>query len=133
MIAMLLLATLAAQTPLDRAEAIKERMRPTAQVAAEKMGREVSLWRPYGIQMELLKEDLVWLNRGYTPRQIMIVQAVVLGEALTRAAKAAKEPDEEQANHLSAIMLYRKSGLLLLEKILEGLGEVKDGEVRFHL
>lgn len=133
MMPLLLLLLTAQAKPLDAALAIKERMWPTSRIAAEKMGREVSLWRPYEIQMELLKEDLVWLNRGYTERQIAIIQAVVLCEALVRAAHAAKEPSEEEQKHLTAIGTYRKSGVTLLEKILKELGEVSDSEMRFHL
>ena len=131
---LLLTLLLAVQAkPLELANALKERMWPTAQLTVEKMGREVSLWRPYGIQMELLREDLVWLNQGYTPRQLLIVQAVVLGEALTRAAEAAKTPTDEQLKHLSEILLYQKSGTALLEHYLKELGEVKDSEMRFRL
>ena len=153
MINMLLFAAVvAAHTPIETAVTLKERMWPTSQLVVEKMGREVSLWRPYGIQMGLLREHFEYLNTGYmekeidgyikyvsspsrkyTDRQITIIQAVVLGEALGHAALAAKEPTEDEQKHLTHIELYRKSGLALLEKYLKELGEVKDGELRFRL
>lgn len=130
---MILLVVALSMPPVERAMELKEMMWTTSQLVVESMGREVSLWRPYGIQMKLLKEDLEWLNRGYTPRQILITQAVVLGEALTRAAEAAKKPTEEQTEHLSDILLYQKAGLSLLEKKLMEIGEVTEREMRFRL
>ena len=137
MLPMLLFAiSLVAQSSTEKAATIKEGMWSTSQLVVEKMGRGVSLWRPYGIQMKLLKEDLEWQKPSYykdRPREILIIQTVVLGEALKRAAEAAEYPTEEQRNHLTHILLYQKAGLALLEHYLEELGEVEDEELRFRL
>ena len=80
-----------------------------------------------------VERHLIWTQRGYTDRQLWIIQVVVLGEALSRAAEAIREPTDEQKKHMTEIILYMKSGLALLEKILKELGDVKDNEMRFRL
>jgi hypothetical protein len=113
---------------------LKERLIPTTRRTVHYMGNEIKIDRPYGIQMELMKEHLVWLNYNYSEKQIKIVQAITLHDALKRANQAIAQPTEEQAKQLNRIKLYRNAGWLLLEQIVKDIGyPVPDRVLRFSL
>jgi hypothetical protein len=108
-------------------------MVPSAQRKAQMMSAGISLTRPCGIQMELLKEHLEWLNQGHTDRQIVIVQVVVMAGAIERAIDAIDNPSDEQQKHIGKILAHKEAGMKLLKKKLRELGEVTDREMRFQL
>jgi hypothetical protein len=119
--------------PLDAATELRERLQPATRRTVVKMAEDVSLRRPYGLQMELLKQHIEWLNRGHTERQIIVVQAIVLAGAIRRAIEIVNGPTEEQKKHVGEIWAYKESGMNLLKEKLIDLGEVSDREMRFHL
>jgi hypothetical protein len=106
---------------------MKDRLPARTLASIEQMGREISLVRPYRLQLALMKEDLVWLNRGYSERQIMIVQVIALDTSLKR------EPNEEEQKRIKYVDSNKAYGRKLVKKMLKELGDVTDRELRFHL
>jgi hypothetical protein len=122
------------EDPIRDASELRERLLSTTQDKVERMGYGAHLWRRYGLQMELLREHLEWLDIGLTDRQVTVIQICVLGILLERADKAIDAPaDEEQRKYRLEIITHRDLGYILLKKKLKELGAVTDRELRFRL
>ena len=96
--------------------------------------------RSLRIQQALLREDLTWMSRGFSRRQLDLLvfvsvalsleQADALSVELRRSFAANGEPNDQV--RLQRVDLYQSQALDLLEELSASLRTVPDNELRFH-
>lgn len=97
----------------------------------KKAGREVDVTRLPRIQAKLLRDDLEWMSRGYSDRQMEFMVAVVLQLGIEKAEKRLDEKDltpEIKARIESFLVLAP----LEIERRRKRCENMKDYELKFY-
>ena len=125
---------------LDRANALMPRLTSSAAEYARKVADGFDPERSLRIQEALLREDLVWMSRGFSRRQmdLMVFVSVALSleqadqqsDELRRAYAATGDPQDQV--RLQRIDLYQSQALSLLQELAASLQTVSDSELSFH-
>ncbi|MFQ5788866.1 MAG: hypothetical protein ACE5JI_00145 [Acidobacteriota bacterium] len=96
------------------------------------------LERSLRLQQGLLREDLVWQDRGLTRRQIDLIVFVAVALSLDRVEKqsvelrAVVDSDPKATGRLHNIERYSSQALVLLQELSARLRDVPDYELRFY-
>ena len=100
----------------------------------EKMGTEIVVTGSPIIQPKLLREDLHWMQRGYSNRQMDFIVAVVLELGLEKAHKelAIAMDDPELNNRIQSIESFILLGNVEIKRRKRDLLPMRDYELKFY-
>ena len=125
---------------LEQANALVPRLTQSAAQYARKVASGFDPERSLRIQQALLREDLTWMSRGFSRRQLDLMvfvsvalsleQADALSVELRRSFAANGDPNDHV--RLQRIDLYQSQALDLLEELSASLRTVPDSELRFY-
>ena len=125
---------------LEQANALVPRLTRSAAKYAQKVSAGFDPERSLRVQEALLREDLIWLSRGFSRRQLDLMvfvsvalsleQTDALSVELRRSFAANGDPNDQV--RLQRIDLYQSQALDLLEKLSASLQEVPDSDLRFY-
>lgn len=83
----------------------------------------------------LFREDLEWLNRGYTERQLDLIVFLAVAESINKAKRVRKGLEESKEDGVLKRLVNIKLFLAAAESYLElnskKLESIKDWEFRF--
>jgi hypothetical protein len=124
---------------LDEAHSFFTRLSPAAARYVETVSSHFSLEASARIQQALLREDLVWQQKGLTPRQLDIMVLISLALSLEDAEalslelreRATSAPDPHLEARLQRVDRFRQEAFALLQKLSADLGPVKDADLQF--
>jgi len=125
---------------LAQAHGILGKLHPSASNYVKSISCEFNLEGNLGIQQELLREDLVWQQKGFEPRQLDALVFVSVALAFEDAEHLLQELDqrlEQKADaHLEArrerVSLFRTQAFALLQEFSARLKDVSDSELQFR-
>ena len=125
---------------LEQARDFMSRLKPSTADNLEKISEEFELERSLRIQQALFREDLNWLNRGYSTRQIDVMVFIAVALSLERAMDLTVElrrayestADPKSKARLEAVVLYQAQALSLLHGLSRQLEKVPDYELKFY-
>lgn len=111
-----------------------DQMREATVESLKKMGSEVVVTNNPKIQAQLLKEDLIWMQKGYSDRQMDFIVAVVLQLGLEKAYTELEKvkDDLEKEKIKERIELFIILGEPEVERIKESVLPMKDYELNFY-
>ena len=125
---------------LEQAQAFVPRLTRSAAEYARKVGAGFDPERSLRIQEALLREDLVWLSRGFSRQQIDLMvfvsvalsleQADELSRELQRSFAATGDPNDQL--RIKRVDLYQSEALNLLEELSTSLRSMPESELKFH-
>ncbi len=125
---------------LEQANALVPRLTRSAAQYARKVASGFDPERSLRIQQALLREDLTWMSRGFSRRQLDLMvfvsvalsleQADALSVELRRSFAATGDPNDQV--RLQRIDLYQSQALDLLEELSASLRTVPESEFRFY-
>ncbi|MGH9460574.1 MAG: hypothetical protein ACRD1X_05120 [Vicinamibacteria bacterium] len=125
---------------LEQANSLMARLTRSAAEYARKVSAGFDPERSLRIQEALLREDLVWLSRGFSRQQMDLMVFVSVAFSLEHAdARSVELRNSFAANgdpndqvRLQRIDLYRSEALQLLDELSASVGTVSDSNLRFH-
>jgi hypothetical protein len=125
---------------LEQANRLMPRLTRSAAEYARKVSAGFDPERSLRIQEALLREDLVWLSRGFSRQQmdlmVFVSVALSLEQADARSVELrnafAANGDPKDQVRLQRIDLYRSEALQLLDELSASVRTVSDSELRFH-
>jgi hypothetical protein len=125
---------------IEEAREILSKLLPTTAVHLRRAGEEFDLERNLRIQESLFREDLEWLNRGYSERQIDLMVFVAVASSLERIGDVEsalcrtldENLDPDAMRKLKSVALYRTQAIALLRRLSSELDDVSGEELRFH-
>lgn len=124
---------------LEQVHAVLQKLSPSAVEYVQNVASGFNLEGNVRIQQALLREDLVWQQRGLTPRQLDVMVFVAVGLSLQDADALAKElrnnmdseADPDAERRLERVNLFRVQALALLGQLGAELKDVSNAELRF--
>jgi hypothetical protein len=125
---------------IEEAQRFLSRLPPTTAAHLRLVAAEFDMERNLRIQQALFREDLVWLNRGYSPKQmdLMVFIAVALslesaGEVKTDLRRSLDDNlDPKVVSRLKAVDLYQSQAVAMLRRLSRELESIPNRELRFH-
>lgn len=125
---------------LEQAGTLLPRLTRSAAEYAHKVATGFDPQRSLRIQEALLREDLTWMSRGFSRRQMDLMVFVSVALSLERAEAKSMElresfaanGDPEDQMRLQRIDLYQSEALDLLQDLSMSLRSVSESELRFH-
>lgn len=123
-----------------QAQDFVSKLAPGTAESLQKISAEFDLERNLRIQQALFREDLNWMQRGYSDRQIDLMVFVAVALSLERAKElevelreAMKEkPESNIARRLESVVLYQSQALTMLHRMSQDLENVRDYELKFY-
>lgn len=128
--------------PREAAEELFAGLPAPTQQEITRLAGALDLERRPRIQIELLKDDIRWQDKGLTEHQLEIVGATVLLKAMERAEAVLAEKPEAGGSKLdrykakkrrARIRVFLLTAGVELEKCVKRLGKVRDYELGFRL
>lgn len=132
------------QQPLNEASVRKEakellsKLTRSAASYVEDVSHALDPTRSLRIQTGLLREDLIWQNRGLTSRQLdlMVLVSVALTidhvEEEIDTLRRFDDSASTDQGRLETLVMYREQAVELVARMLNELGEVRDYELGFR-
>jgi hypothetical protein len=125
---------------IEEAHRFLSRLVPTTATHLRLVAAEFDLERNLRIQQALFREDLVWLNRGYSPKQMDLMVFIVVALSLEEAGEVKAELrgslddnlDPKVMSRLKAVDLYQSQAVAMLRRLSRDLESIPDREFRFH-
>ena len=125
---------------IEEAQRFLSRLQPTTAAHLRLVAAEFDLERNLRIQQALFREDLVWLNRGYSPKQmdLMVFITVALslesaGEVRTELRRSLDDDlDPKVMRRMKAVDRYQSQAVAMLRRMSSELESVPNREFRFH-
>lgn len=124
---------------VEEAKDLLSRLKPSTADHLEKVSEQFELERSLRVQQALFREDLTWLNRGYSSRQMDVMVFIAVALSIERAIVLTGELSSVYENHhdaktkerLESVTLYQTQALSLLRGLTRQLQDVKDYELKF--
>jgi hypothetical protein len=125
---------------IEEAHRFLSQLLPSTASNLRRVGGEFDLERNLRIQEALFREDLVWLNRSYSPLQMDLMVFVAVALSLERAGEVEAELrsslggdlDPKLMRRLKAVDLYRSQAMQLLHRLSGDLESLPKREFVFH-
>jgi hypothetical protein len=125
---------------LEQASHLISRLPPSTAASLQKISGEFQLERSLRVQQALFREDLSWMQRGYSTRQIDLMVFVAVALSLERANASAvelqrvmeAEPEPKIARRLESLVLYQMQAMSILLRLSRKLEDVRADEIRFY-
>jgi hypothetical protein len=125
---------------IEEAHRFLSRLVPSTATHLRLVAAEFDLERNLRIQQALFREDLQWLNRGYSQKQmdLMVFIAVALslekaGEVKTALRSSLDDNlDPSVMSRLKAVELYQSQAVAMLRRLSRELENMPNRELRFH-
>jgi hypothetical protein len=125
---------------IEKAHVLLSRLQPATAANLRGVAAEFDLERNLRIQQALFREDLVWMNRGYSARQMDLMIFVTVALSLESAGKLESELrrslnqnlDPKVMRRLKAIDLYMSQAVALLQRLSRELDDIPNHELRFY-
>ena len=114
---------------------VLSKLSPLTTQHLKEAGQGFDVERSLRVQAALFREDLVWMNRGYTERQLNLMVFVAVTESMKKAEKRRDELDLTDQNDrakLENIKLFLKAAEFYLEREVEKLKDLKDWELDLY-
>lgn len=123
-----------------QAQRFISRLAPGTAESLQKISAEFDLERNLRIQQALFREDLNWMQRGYSARQIDLMVFVAVALSLERAKELEVElrevmketPEPKIARRLESVVLYQTQALTMLDRMSGDLENVREYELKFY-
>lgn len=120
----------------SQAEEFLSKLNPTTAANIRRVGQEFDAERDLRIQTALFREDLVWLNRGYSAKQmdLMVFLAVYTSIKAAKALRKELEETKEEGalKRLVSVKIYLKAAEFYLERNSPKLKDLPNHVFRFH-
>jgi hypothetical protein len=124
----------------EQAQGFMSKLAPGTAESLQKISAEFDLERNLRIQQALFREDLNWMQRGYSDRQIDLMVFVAVALSLERAKELEVElrevmkekPEPKVARRLESVVLYQSQALSMLDRMSRELENVRDYELKFY-
>ena len=125
---------------IEEAHRLLSQLLPSTASNLRRVGGEFDLERNLRIQEALFREDLLWLNRGYSPKQMDLMVFVAVALSLENAGEVESELrdsleadlDPKVMRRLKAVDFYRAQAVQLLQRLSRELDSIPKGEFAFH-
>ncbi len=125
---------------LEQASHLMSRLAPSTAASLQKISGEFQLERSLRVQQALFREDLSWMQRGYSARQIDLMVFIAVALSLERANASAVElqrvmetkHEPKIARRLDALDLYQRQAMSMLLRLSRELEDLRDDEIRFY-
>lgn len=125
---------------LAQAHGILSKLHPSASNYVKSISCEFNLEGNLDIQQELLRDDLVWQQKGFEPRQLDVLVFVSVALAFEDAEQLLQELDQriEQKSdaHVESrrerVSLFRTQAFALLQELSARLKDLPDSELQFR-
>lgn len=125
---------------LEQAHNVLARLNPSAVNYVEGVSCELNLEGNVEIQQALLREDLIWQQKGFGPRQLDALVFVSVALALQDAEALLKDLDQrlkEKSDpslegRRQRVRLFHVQAIALLQSLSTGLAELSDRELNFR-
>ncbi len=125
---------------LEQASHLMSRLAPSTAASLRKISGEFQLERSLRVQQALFREDLSWMQRGYSARQIDLMVFIAVALSLKRANASAVElqrvietkPEPKIARRLDALDLYQRQAMSMLLRLSRELEDLRDDEIKFY-
>lgn len=127
-------------TLIEEAHRFLSRLLPSTASNLRRVAVEFDLERNLRVQQALFREDLVWLNRGYSPRQMDLMVFVAVALSLESAGEVESELhrslegdlDPKVMRRLKAVSLYQSQAVQMLHRLSRDLESIPKQEFGFH-
>lgn len=124
----------------EQAQHLVSKLAPATAESLQNISAEFELERSLRIQQALFREDLNWMQRGYSARQIDLMVFIAVALSLERAKELAVElrqvmeekPEPTIARRLGSVVLYQTQALTMLHRLSRELENVRDYELKFY-
>lgn len=125
---------------VDLANELLSKLTPSTAGHLRNVAEGFDLERSLRVQQALLREDLIWQNRGFTDRQIDLMVFLAVALTLDKAAGLEIEllrsledsSDPEVRRRLERVRQYRRQAITFLSRVAPGLENLRDYELRFY-
>jgi hypothetical protein len=115
------------------------RMSSSAVDYVQTVASEFNLEGNLRLQESLLREDLIWQQRGLSPEQLNVMVFVAVGLSLQDAEGLVDElrrslggrADADAARRLQRVQLYREQAITFLKELAPQVDKVREAELRF--
>jgi hypothetical protein len=125
---------------LEQALGFLSRLESSSAAHLRKLASGFDPERSLRIQQALLREDLIWQNRGYSARQLDLM--VFIAVALTVQSATEREielrssgedgADPKMKRRLERIQQYKHEAIAFLDRISPDLENVREYELKFY-
>ena len=125
---------------IEEAQRYLSRLLPTTASHLRLVAAEFELERNLRIQQALFREDLVWLNRGYSQKQMDLMVFIAVALSLESAGEVKSELrrshddnlDPRVMSRLKAVDLYQSQAVAMLRRLSSELESISSNDFRFH-
>ena len=125
---------------LEQAQRLLSRLEPSSAAHLRSLASGFDPERSLRIQQALLREDLIWQNRGFTSRQVDLMVFVAVALSVQGATELEIElqdtledsSDSKLKRRLERIRLYKQQALAFLDRISPDLKNVREYELKFY-
>lgn len=123
----------------EQAKGLISRLEPSSVAHLQSLAKGFDLERSLRVQQSLLREDLIWQNRGFTARQIDLMVFVAVALSVEKAVQLEIElrpslkdgSDPKQRRRLERIQEYRQQAVDFLDRISPNLENLREYELKF--
>jgi hypothetical protein len=125
---------------IEEAQRYLSRLLSTTAGHLRLVSAEFDVERSLRIQEALFREDLVWLNRGYSPKQMDLMVFITVALSLETTGEVRDELrrslddnlDPKVMRRLKAVELYQSQAVAMLRRLSRELETLPNREFRFH-
>ena len=123
----------------EQAHDLISRLEPSSVAHLQKVAKGFDLERSLRVQQSLLREDLIWQNRGFTARQIDLMVFVAVALTVERAARVEIElrqslndnSEPKQRRRFERVQEYRQQAVDFLDRVSPNLENLREYELKF--